>query len=306
METVNIYELTINFNYDFNYIYEQLLSFCRSQNFKQTFLLNTNIIDENKNPIEKFVHENAVFHISEYNRLNNTSININDIYIEFWALNDNHFKRMHFDKDEQDYIVNKNITDYLAPFLSCITYLNDDNYAPTLITDIIRKYGSNDEREDFFNNPTHNNFGIIFPRKMRQITFNGGNYLHGMYLLNKKCNDRLVLPMNFWFKKPKLLSYFPYYLYLKSNFSNQMIVSIINNNDNIDYKRNLFIYKTITQNAIKIISVNIFKNEIDKFNNWYEELITGNTTVDTHFFEKNINKKNLVYYFKFIFLMDEK
>lgn len=305
METVNIYDLTINFNYDFNYIYEQLIYFARSKNFKETFLLNTTINDENKNPIEKFVYDNAVFHIAEYNKTHNTNINIHDIYIEFWSLNDIIFKRMHFDKDEQDYLVNNNITNYAAPFLSCITYLNDDNYAPTLITDIVRKYGSDDEREDIYN-IKHNNFGTIFPRKMRQITFDGGNYLHGMYVLDQKCSDRLVLPMNFWLKKPTLLSHFPYYMYLKSNFSNEICVSIINNNNNIDYKRNLFIYKKITENIIKVIHVNVLENEIDKFNNWYKQLITGNTTVDTNFFDKNINNKNYIYYFKFIFIIDSK
>jgi hypothetical protein len=304
MDTINIYDLTINFNYDFNYIYEQLINFARSTNFKQTYLLNTQIDDENQNPIEKFVYDNAEFHISEYNKTHNTNINIHDIYIEFWSLNDTTFKRMHFDKDEQDYLVNHNITTYSAPFLSCITYLNDDNYAPTLITDIIRKYGSDDEREDICNTK-HNNFGIIFPRKMRQVTFDGGNYLHGMYLLDKKCNNRLVLPMNFWFKKPKLLSYFPYYLYLKSNFSKESCVSIINNNSSIDYKRNIFIYNKITGNVTKIIHINIFENEIDKFNNWYEELITGNTTVDTRFFDKNVHNKSYIYYFKFIFILDK-
>lgn len=305
METINVYDLTINFNYDFNHIYEQLLYFAKSTDFKQTFLLNTKFIDENKNPIEKFVYDNAVFHISEYNKAHNTNINIHDIYIEFWSLNDNIFKRMHFDKDEQDYLVNHNITNYTAPFLSCITYLNDNNCAPTLITDIVRKYGSNDEREDF-DNPKHNNFGTIFPRKMRQITFDGGNYLHGMYLLDEKCKDRLVLPMNFWLKKPTLLSYFPYYMYLKSKFSKEMCVSIIKNNNIIDYKRNLFTYTKITENIMKIIHVNIFKNEIDKFNNWYHQLIKGNSTVDTVFFDKNINNKNYVYYFKFIFILDDK
>ena len=48
MDTINIYDLTINFNYDFNYIYEQLINFARSTNFKQTYLLNTQIDDENQ------------------------------------------------------------------------------------------------------------------------------------------------------------------------------------------------------------------------------------------------------------------
>jgi hypothetical protein len=302
METVNMYELNININYNFNYIYNQLIDFARSTHFKQTFLLNKNICNENKNVIEKFVYDNAIFHISEYNKIHNKNIDINDIYIEFWSLNDTHFKRMHFDKDEQDYIVFNNINNYSAPFLSCITYLNDDNYAPTLFTDIVRKYGSNDEREDFYNGK-HSNFGMIFPRKMTQITFDGGNYLHGMYLLNNKCCDRLVFPMNFWFKKPALLSYFPYYMYLKSRYSKEIIISILNNNNMIDQKKNMFVYnKKNIENIVKTIETNVSKNDIDIFNNWYKELIFGDNTVDTAFFEKHIDPTNYVYNFKFTFM----
>ena len=29
--------------------------------------------------------------------------NVDDIFIEFWSLNDRHFKKMHFDKDENDF-----------------------------------------------------------------------------------------------------------------------------------------------------------------------------------------------------------
>ena len=228
METVNFYELTINLNYNFNYIYDSLIDFAKNKLFKQTYLLNINLNDESKNIIEKFVYDNAKFHISEYNKIHNKNININDIYVEFWSLNDKHFKRMHFDKDEQDYLINNNTDNYLAPFLSCITYLNDNNSAPTLITDIVRKYGSNDEREDFYSGK-HNNFGMIFPRKMTQITFDGGNYLHGMYLLNNNFVDRLVLPMNFWLKKPTLLSYFPYYSYLKCSYSKESNIHIQKN-----------------------------------------------------------------------------
>ena len=112
METVNFYELTINLNYNFNYIYDSLIDFAKNKLFKQTYLLNINLNDESKNIIEKFVYDNAKFHISEYNKIHNKNININDIYVEFWSLNDKHFKRMHFDKDEQDYLINNNTDNY--------------------------------------------------------------------------------------------------------------------------------------------------------------------------------------------------
>jgi len=304
MDTVNIYDLKINSN-NFADVYEELIEFAKNPDFKQTYLLKTSPDidnDENRNFIEKFVFDTASFHISEYNKKKNTSININEIYIEFWSLNDNHFKRMHFDKDEQDYLINKNHTTYNGPFLSCITYLNDNTCAPTLITDISRKFGSDDEREDFYSGK-HTNFGMIFPKKLKQLTFNGGEYLHGMYLLDPSCSNRLVLPINFWFKKPKYLSYFPYYSYLKSSYSKQQIVSICKKHGYIDHTAQLFNYNKININKVmKTIEIKIEKTNIDEFNEWYKCLIFGDKSVDLLYLNEYISNRDYVYNFKFIFM----
>ena len=232
-----------------------------------------------------------------------TNISVNDIYIEFWALNDNRFKQMHFDKDEQDYLINNNNKTYNEPFLSCITYLTDNMCAPTLITDISRKYGSNDEREDFYSGK-HTNFGMIFPKKLKQVTFCGGKYLHGMYLLDSACSNRLVLPINFWFKKPKYLSYFPFYSYLKSNYSKHQIVSISKKHESLDYRKTLFSYCDININKVmKLIEIKIEKQNIDEFNEWYKCLIFGDKCVDLLFLKEYITEKDYIYFFKFNFIL---
>jgi hypothetical protein len=309
MNTINLYDLKITNNYAFNDVYQELTEFARNKNFKQTFLLNTTSIlndnnnDENKNFIEKFVFDTATFHISEYNKKNNTNVDIRDIYIEFWTLNDNEFKKMHFDKDEQEYLINKNHKTYNKPFLSCITYFNDNVAAPTLITDINRIFGSNNEREDYYTGK-HNNFGMVFPKKMKQITFDGGNYLHGMYLLDDNCVDRIVLPINFWFKKPKFLSYFPYYFYLREEYSKEHILSISKKHESINYKKKIFNYNKINVNdVVKNIDISINNNTYEIFNTWYRHLIFGNTPIDFMPLKQHISKEHFVYNFKFSFIL---
>jgi hypothetical protein len=305
METVNIYDLKIT-NNNFNDVYKELVDFAQNNKFKDTYLLNMpNVLNnENKNYIENFVFDTALFQLSEYNKKNNTSIDIKNIFIEFWSLQDTHFKRMHFDKDEQDYLINKNNTTYRKPFLSCITYLNDDVYAPTLITDIRRITGSNDEREDFYSGK-HTNFGFVYPKKMKQITFDGGNYLHGMYLFDEKCSNRLVLPINFWFERPTYLSYFPYYSYLKSTYSNHQIISLSKKHMNIEYQTPLLYFnKTNIDTVMKTIDIIVDKDNIDGFNNWYRHLILGDTAVELSFLKDFISTNDYIYYFKFTFIFD--
>jgi hypothetical protein len=302
METIKLYDLKINHNnhYNFNIIYEELVRFVNSSPISSgTFLLDyTNIKSKDDiNFIEKFVYDTAIFHLNEYNIANNTNINIQDIFIEFWGLNDTHFKRMHFDKDEQEYNIDNNISSYGQPFLSCITYLNDDNYtAPTIITDIVRIKNSPCEREDYYNEKNCN-FGFVFPKKMKQMTFNGGKYLHGMTLFNDKCQYRLVLPMNFWFKKPKYLSYFPYHSYIRRNYSQQQIYNIYKINKFITQK-SLFNYNNIEAD-IKNVNINISQEKLQDFIAWYKNLIFGEEPTNFSMLEKYINKKYYLYTFKF-------
>jgi len=306
METINLYDLEINKfnNFNFEHIYNELVEFAVNPIFNNTFLLNTSSIlnDGHNNYLEKFVFDTAVFHISEYNKKNNTNIDIRDIFVEFWSLQDNHFKKMHFDKDEQDYLINNNTKTYGKPFLSCITYLNDNNYAPTLITDIPRKIGSS-ECSNFYTGK-YTNFGMVFPRKMKQMSFDGGQYLHGMYLLDNRCSNRLVLPINFWFKKPKYLSYFPYYIYLNRKYSKEKQFSIFKMQESIDFSENLFKYKKINiDNIVKTNDIVIDNNDIENFNKWYKHLIFGSSPVNfDHLIDLNdLSNPNNSYIYKFNF-----
>jgi hypothetical protein len=306
METIKLYDLEINKfnNFDFEHIYNELVEFAVNPIFNNTFLLNTSSIlnDGHNNYLEKFVFDTAIFHISEYNKKNNTNIDIRDIFVEFWSLDDIYFKKMHFDKDEQDYLINDNTKTYGKPFLSCITYLNDNNFAPTLITDIPRKFGSS-EYSNFYTGK-YTNFGMVFPRKMKQMSFDGGQYLHGMYLLDNRCTNRLVLPMNFWFKKPKYLSYFPYYIYLNRKYSKEKQFSIFKIQESVDFSENLFKYKKINiDNIVKTNDIVIDNNDIEKFNKWYKQLILGNSPVDFHHLIdlNDLSNPNNSYIYKFNF-----
>jgi len=306
METVQVYDLK-TMNNTFNDLYKELIDFAKDTKFKETYLLNMphHSTDENKNYIEKFVYDSAVFQLSEYNIKHNTNINIEDIFIEFWSLQDTHFKKMHFDKDEQDYLINNNYTTYNKPFLSCITYLNDDIYAPTLITDIVRPFGSPYEIEDV-SNGVNTNFGMVFPKKMKQVTFDGGKYFHGMYLFDDKCSNRLVLPINFWLKKPKYLSYFPYYSYIKKKYSYEEIILLSNKHSIIDYNKPLlFFYKLNMNKLMKKVDVPINKDNVQVFDAWYKHLIFGHTPVKLLFLNEYLTNDAYVYYFNFIFNLDQ-
>ena len=73
--------------------------------------------------------------------------------------------------------INDNTTTYGQPFLSCITYLTDDeeNSEPTIITDVVWIKTSPSEISDYYDGE-NNSFGLVFPRKMKQITFNSGKF----------------------------------------------------------------------------------------------------------------------------------
>lgn len=302
METVKLYNLNFNYsnNYNFSTVYNELINFANYPIGPGTHLLDYKNIEykENINFIEKFVYDTAVFQLKQYNIYNKTNYNIQDIFVEFWGLNDTHFKAMHMDKDEQEFNIDRNITTYGKPFLSCITYLTDDNnYAPTIITDLIRiKNGK--ERDDYYNGK-HNDFGLIFPRKMKQITFDGGNYFHGMLLMDKKCNYRVVLPINFWFKRPKYLSYFPYHTYIRKHYPKNELFNIYKTNKSIT-KEPLFSISNIDMQINNVI-IKVNKEELQYFTTWYKQLIFGDDTIDFSILQQYINKNDYIYKFKFLF-----
>jgi hypothetical protein len=311
MDTLKVYNLHHNHNknYDIDTVKKQLITFIENKGFlKDTYLLNTKIYTTDKkdgNMIEKFIFDTASFHLNEYNNNNNTNYNIDDIFVEFWSLNDRHFKKMHFDKDENSYLHNDEKTGYAQPFLSCITYFDDNNDAPTLITNITRKYNSMHEIE-VLDEIEKKELTMVFPKDMIQLTFNGGKYLHGMYLLNKECAERKLFAINFFTKRPICVSYFPYYLIVKHMYNNEQLKYILDINKNILYDRPLFNYKLENKKDLTHdIEVLIQPNFKKKYEKWFNYLIRGNDSVDFSFIMKHMEdtEKNdkFIHHFKFTF-----
>jgi len=161
--------------------------------YKNTYLLNTS--KESFNYIEKIVYDLSKFHL---NRLN---IELNDVYIEFWFKHVPFFKELHVDTDEYERFENDLIQ---TPFLSCVTYLNDNLY-PTIVTNLECEHLYEDK-----NNKA--NMIVSFPKKFKHITFDGGRYYHGALNvfnnLYKNKTIREVITINLWFKKPTNVLYF--------------------------------------------------------------------------------------------------
>jgi hypothetical protein len=314
METLKMYNLIFNHNrdYDINTVKNQLIKWIETVKEKNVlddyYLLNTKNYTTNKkegNMIEKFVFDTAFFHLNKYNNNNNTNYNIDDIFIEFWPMAGRHFKKMHFDRDEYSYIYDNEKTGYVQPFLSCITYFDDNNDAPTLITNVTRKYNSMHEIE-VLDEIEKKELTMVFPRNMIQMTFNGGKYLHGMYLLNKECAERKLIAINFFTKRPKCVSYFPYYLMVKHMYNSEQIKFILDINKHIFYDTPLFDYKLENKNELTHdIDVLIQSNFKKKYEQWFNYLIKGDDSVDFSFIMKHMEdtEKNnkFIYHIKFNF-----
>jgi hypothetical protein len=148
------------------------------------------------NLIEKYVYDIANFHL---NRMN---IKFDEnIFIEFWFKSRNVYgSTIHTDSD--DYAINKkNISK--KPFLSCLTYL-DNNNDPTIITNI-------DNNAYKFKKLNDNTLCFSFPVKMKHIVFNGGKYYHceGNVFDNNIQDERCILIVDFWYNHmPMNLEYY--------------------------------------------------------------------------------------------------
>jgi len=225
---------------------------------KNTFL-HTCMLDFNKdklNILEKYVYDIAEFHC---NRLNK---DINECEVEFW-LNKTFIengKTLHFDHQEADLNIDNS---YIVPFLSTLTYLNNNNY-PTVITSINPK---NNECVK------ENKIAFSFPRNLNHISFSGEKFFHGscnvfdkkvlIKKMKKEKIERHVLVVQLWDIKQK---YRPY-LKVAENFNELPIfdkkekrLTIISNENST---------KTIDLSDEYFISL---KNEIlKKMNKIYDE-----------------------------------
>jgi hypothetical protein len=102
---------------------------------------------------------------------------------------------------------------YNLPLLSCITYLNDSDY-PLLIS----RLSYDDYLYKEFNKKY--NLDIIFPRRNKQIVFDGSR-VHGVVNILNKCinEERNMLAINVWKEEPLVEKYVSVYdkLYTKES-----------------------------------------------------------------------------------------
>ena len=132
------------------------------------------------------------------------NVDENKYFIEYWVKSkvDSNLK-IHLDCDDSGFTSrkvesaneNKNLSFYSRPFYTCVIYLNDNNYDPTIVTNITNeKY----EEKDF----NDVNICLSFPRQFKHISFNGGKYFHtGQSIINKMINkkmERYSIFINFW------------------------------------------------------------------------------------------------------------
>lgn len=164
-----------------------------------SYLLDT--MNEPTNPMEKFVREICEFHATRLN------IDLNSIFVELFFKTETQTNySLHLDCDEYDRVINR--SDKLhVPFLSCITYLSDNDRLPTVISDV------NQEMYKFKDFSKTQALCLSLPEKMKQICFNGGEYYHGMSSLHDKVSSnekRHILVLNFWKIKPLNIPRFDY------------------------------------------------------------------------------------------------
>ena len=177
---INTWQINNNFSEDDNHTIDKILNtLCKYTEENVTFLL-----DKTKNTIIELLINNILnFHLKR--------LNINhEVFVEFWFKKyiNNDINSFHIDCDEHDKNINKSLN-YNVPFLSCITYLNDNNTNPTVITDV--------DRNNYDNKIFDNKLYISLPRKMKHISFEGGKYYHGESKLLLEESNRNILVINF-------------------------------------------------------------------------------------------------------------
>jgi hypothetical protein len=193
---INTWNITFTKNNIDNYDIHSLLHSFFNIGTGLTYLLNTN--QDKYSLIEKMIYDISIFHFKrmgiEYNK--------EDHFIEFFMVL-KYESTCHLDSDEYDRDFNRKFNYENEPLLSCVTYLSDSNI-PTIITDIARN--------DYFNGnySEKNKIFLSFPKYLKQITFYGGKYYHGVSKIfeNETCVNRYILTINLWKKKPVKVPYF--------------------------------------------------------------------------------------------------
>jgi glycosyl transferase family 25 len=157
------------------------------------FHFSINKTSENKfSFVEKFIYDIAKQHCD------NKNINIDDTVISFWVKTSPYnFEYIHTHFDHCDYEWRIMGSMKVKPIFTTLTYF-DDNYCPTIITDITREMV---DQKNFINN--HNKqFILSFPKVMKHVCFDSGNYSHGeSYIQDYDPEEsRKTLVVAVWYK----------------------------------------------------------------------------------------------------------
>jgi hypothetical protein len=273
---MDVWNIKNNFSEDNNIKIDNILiNLCKYQEKGATFLLN-----KNKNSIIEILIKNIVdYHLKRLNIEN-------EIFVEFFFKKyiNSDINSFHIDCDEYDRCINKSLN-YNTPFLSCITYLNDNNTNPTVITELDKeKYESK-----LFDNDSK--LYISLPKKMKHIAFEGGKYYHGESKLILEESIRNILVINLWNIKPLNVPMFDfeYFIYKYSMNENKKI-------ELFDVKDNIFtLHSASNKLVIKIDLLNskifenllykdksnlfIIKDTIDKYND-YDSIVLKHEPMD--------------------------
>lgn len=295
-----------------NKIESYLIEFIKNyEDFKRAsrthnFLLNINEIKNNIeiNIIEKFVFDNAIQSIHNYNTEFKTNFTIDDFYIEFWGVPYDTYRGFHFDVDEC--ALTLNLSNVNPCLFSSVLYLSDINRTPLLITDIKRPNTNkpyHDIRDEItINTHKNNEFLLYFPKKYKQIIFNGSDYYHGIIQMeNVSYNNRYIIGNSFYLKqnqRPLYLSYFSHYSYmLWSKYKDESInmnpseCKKLLPNDLITFTKKISQIKNLTilkKDHSPEKQFNITINNTNDYNNWYYNLIKNNINVSFNFIKKTL------------------
>lgn len=251
-----------------------------------TFLINNEL--EKFSLLEKYVFDLAMFH---FNRLDIT-FDKNKHYIQFWWKNQFTDNNFHVDCDKYDLHVNNKMT---YPLLSCITYINENNY-PTAITNITQSEIGEKKIQTM---PDDNYIYFSYPKKYKHIAFDGKKY-HGMINLtnNDKFEDncRLILCMNLLDSPPKNIPYYDSKLH-NNHFLEQYSMDV----SNILFSREEKLFSLIYEPNVSTVEI---ENVLTK--NFYENAFFNKNDCSKKIFSELMEKIPLHYKYDSIIIKSKK
>jgi len=274
-EPLNVWKIEVTKVMGSNEFEKKISSYFEFNN-NCTYLLDTN--KNNYSLIEKTVLETAMFH---FKRLN-IEFDHRNHSIEFWFKKNYDSNNLHIDCDEYDKAIN-NPEILKIPFLSCVTYLNNNNI-PTIITNVTNDIANN---ELLTNNHT---FELSFPKYLKHISFHGGNYYHGSYnVFNENDSERNILAINLWENKPNNVPYFnnDEFEYRLFSFNRKKIEGF-----RIDKKQKLIDIVICNKNTKRIV----LNNENQKDNNFFSTLFDSEykNNIKNHLLENNYSEYDVI------------